>query len=196
MNSSKISSRNIGLDTKFGSFAPGQLFVLAGRPMMGKRDLMLKIAAAISDNFPVLFYSLDSSRETLEKHYDLAKIEVDSTMCDLTKKRLTWLFRFRKYTVLIVNYIQLLPVNMIQDLHFFKEFAKENNTCIVLISQLDRTCEQREDQRPTLEDVKLMFRDHEQLMLQTDGIFGVYNTNRFEQDSHAKLASVELIQFT
>lgn len=195
INKPIISSGKPEVDEKFGNFEPGQLYVLAGRPMMGKAALMINVTAAISEQAPSLYFCLDISKNRLEKKFNLAQIEVVDDLLLLSEKRFNKLLQLNTYAVVVIDYLQLLPTEM-NKLSFFKEMAKEYNTCIVLVSQLDRTCELREDSKPTLDDVKRMFRDQEQLMQQTDGILGVYNTNRFTQEEKEKFNTVELIPLT
>lgn len=95
-----------------------------------------------------------------------------------------------------VNYLQLLPSENKFDLDYFKKMAQKNNTCIVLILQLDRTSETRQDSKPNLADVKQMFQDSEQLLKYTDGIIGVFNTNREIKNNAEQLKTIELIKLS
>ena len=53
----------IDLDKKLGRLRPQSLYVIAGRPSMGKSALALNIAEHIADEVPVLFFSLEMSGE-------------------------------------------------------------------------------------------------------------------------------------
>lgn len=54
-----ISTSFHGLDNLTGGFQSGEVTILAGRTSMGKTAMALNIAAAVSENHPVLFFSLE-----------------------------------------------------------------------------------------------------------------------------------------
>lgn len=55
------------LDERTSGLQPGEFIIIAGRPSMGKTSLALNIAvnAALKDNIPVAFFSLEMSKELL-----------------------------------------------------------------------------------------------------------------------------------
>jgi hypothetical protein len=190
----KITSGNTEIDKKFACFAPGQLFVLAGRPMIGKMAFMLSIASACSADVPTLFFNLDLYKDNLENQNNLGFTDVFDNPSYLLKTEFSKLLLQKEYALVVVNYIQLLPSISELNMAYFKEMAIENNTCIVLILQLDRTCEERTDSKPRLADVKRMFRYSEQFLKYTDGIIGVYNINRDSNTTADKLQTIELVR--
>jgi replicative DNA helicase len=196
MKTYSITSGNTEIDKQFGNFVPGQLYVLAGRPMMGKMPLMLNIASACSADVPILFFNLDMSKSSLEKQYDIGFTDVFDDTSLLTETEFSKLLFQKNYALVVVNYLQLLPSDKKLNLIFFKKIAKKNNTCIVLIMQLDRISEYRQDSKPIFTDVERMFRNDEQILLHTDGIIGVHNTNRAFKYNAEKLKTIELIRLS
>jgi replicative DNA helicase len=192
----QITSGNSEIDEKFGHFAPGQLFVLASRPMMGKMPLMLSIASACSADIPTLFFNLDLSKDSLNKQYDLGFIDVFDDSSYLVDTEFSKLLSQKDYALVVINYLQLLPSENKFDLDYLKKMAQKNNTCIVLILQLDRTSETRKDSKPNLTDVKQMFQDSEELLKYTDGVIGVFNTNREIKYNDEQLKTIELIKLS
>jgi replicative DNA helicase len=196
MDTHTITSGNSEIDEIFGYFSPGQFYVLAGRPMMGKMPLMLSIASACSAAVPTLFFNLDLPRGNLKKQYNIGFVDLFDDSSLLTETEFSKLLIQKKYALIVINYLQLLPSEIKANIRFFKKMAQKNNTCIVLISQLDKTCEERLDSRPSLADVKRMFQDSEQLLKYTDGIIGVYNTNKSLNYNSEKPKTIELINLS
>lgn len=62
--------------------APGQVFVLAARPSMGKTALGFQIARAVADEHRVLFYSLEMSRIELETRALIAETKIQKDVFD------------------------------------------------------------------------------------------------------------------
>ncbi|HOV21280.1 MAG TPA: replicative DNA helicase [Candidatus Ratteibacteria bacterium] len=63
-----ISTGYFDLDKYIGGLHPSELIIIASRPSMGKTALATNIAlnlAASGDNFPILFFSLEMSKEQL-----------------------------------------------------------------------------------------------------------------------------------
>lgn len=69
------------LDSKTLGFAPGQLVVVAARPAMGKSAFALNIAtnAAVKAGKPVVYFSLEMSKEELVNRILASEAMVDST---------------------------------------------------------------------------------------------------------------------
>src|SRR5437868_571246 len=68
------------LDELTSGFQPADLVIVAARPSMGKTALTLNIAqhAAIEDNVPVAFFSLEMSKESLVQRMLTSEARVDS----------------------------------------------------------------------------------------------------------------------
>jgi replicative DNA helicase len=73
-----ISSGLIDLDEKITGFLPGCLYLLAGRPAMGKTALALNLAKNIaSRGSKVLFFSMEMTRELLQERLICAESGVN-----------------------------------------------------------------------------------------------------------------------
>jgi replicative DNA helicase len=196
MKTQTITSGNSEIDKQFGNFAPGNLYVLAGRPMMGKMPFMLNIASRCPADVPTLFFNLDLPKETLRKNYNTGFSDVFDDSSLLTETEFSRLFFQKNYALVVINYLQLLQSDKKLDFSFFKEMAQRNNTCIVLILQLDGTYEKRQDTKPTLADVRLMIDDDKQLLQHTDGIIGAFNTIRALNYNAEELKMIELTRLS
>lgn len=67
-----------------GGFLPGQLIVLAARPSVGKTALAVDIASrvAVDDGVPVLFFTLEMSREDLVTRAACSRTRIDSKVVE------------------------------------------------------------------------------------------------------------------
>lgn len=77
------------LDERTSGFQPGEFIIVAGRPSMGKTSLALNIAvnAALRNNIPVAFFSLEMSKELLVQR--LISSEAKISLRDLRRGKLT-----------------------------------------------------------------------------------------------------------
>jgi replicative DNA helicase len=66
------------IDRVLGGFEPGNLIVMGGRPGMGKTAFALQLAYNISDFFPVLFFTLEMTREEIGNRYLVMLTDIDS----------------------------------------------------------------------------------------------------------------------
>jgi replicative DNA helicase len=66
------------IDRVLGGFEPGNLIVMGGRPGMGKTALALQLAYNISDFFPVLFFTLEMTREEIGNRFLVMLTDIDS----------------------------------------------------------------------------------------------------------------------
>ncbi|MCB9850754.1 MAG: replicative DNA helicase [Phycisphaerales bacterium] len=68
------------LDELTTGFQPGDMIVVAGRPSMGKTALGLNMAehAAVTDGIPVVFFSLEMSRQQVAQRLLCSRARIDS----------------------------------------------------------------------------------------------------------------------
>lgn len=181
---------------------PGGLWVLAGRPAMGKSALALRLARAVAEQGqPVLFFSLEMPRRELflrmacdvagvdgqsaesgtltHQEMDalavaldrLAKlpIEIDddgeATLFDLKARSQRFRQRRGALGLVVVDYLQLVKAgrgsksdNREQEVGEIsrggKALAKQLDTTVLMLSQLNRKCEERTDKRPLISDLR------------------------------------------
>lgn len=187
------------VDRILGGLYGGRLYVLAGRPGMGKTALALNFADNIAKHTPCLFLSLEMTRQELsmrllamrtgigvdqqqrasdlttndwnrlnEARSDLKDAQLviyDPGKMDLIQIK-TWARRFRRTRgrfALFIDYLGLMGmdvaiknrVHQIEEITTgLKALAKELDIPIVLLSQLSRSLEQRDDKRPMLSDLR------------------------------------------
>lgn len=186
-----------GLDRRIVGLKPGGLYVLAGRPGMGKTVAALNIAENIARERPVLFFSLEmpseelsmrliagrtsisvsdqmrgkvdqnnmtrilSAKENLEKLNliidESAGIDVDY-ICAMSRR----FSRKQKDGVVIIDHLGLLRGNpRLQKVHQIEEIttklkslSKTIKAPVLLLSQLSRAVELRDDKKPMLSDLR------------------------------------------
>jgi replicative DNA helicase len=196
-----ISTGFIKLDEYTGGLHGGDLFVVGGRPSMGKTALALNIAqhVALKLKQTVAIFSLEMSRESLLTRMVCAAARVDSQkfragylnrqereklnsalhqlveaplyiddtpgvhLMDMHAK-LRRLKSEREVKLVIVDYLQLMTgrgrfENRVQEISALsrgmKLLAKEMNVPMLVLSQLSRAVEKREDDhRPQLADLR------------------------------------------
>lgn len=185
------------LDYKIGGLKPGGLYVLAGRPGMGKTVGALNMAEHISKDRPVLFFSLEMPSEELSMRLiagrtsipvfsqmqgklnenDLQRIgearkaleKLNLIINDNAGIDVDYIFstsrKFaRKYKdgVIIIDHLGLIRGNpKLQKVHQIEEIttklktlAKTIKAPVVLLSQLSRAVELRDDKKPMLSDLR------------------------------------------
>jgi replicative DNA helicase len=65
------------IDRVLGGFEPGNLIVIGGRPGMGKTAFALQLAYNISDFHPVLYFTLEMTREEIGNRYLVMLTDID-----------------------------------------------------------------------------------------------------------------------
>ncbi|MFY9288979.1 MAG: replicative DNA helicase [Alphaproteobacteria bacterium] len=186
------------LDEILGGFEAGKLYVIAGRPAMGKTAIGLTIAVnATQAGAKTLFYSHEMERpdivkriiarvtgipankqrgqlsmEEFGKIYETRK-EInlwplyidDSTRLKVSQIRGRAIRQKRRYglDLIVIDYLGLMGVsdpNMNRNYQIeeittgLKQLAKELKIPVILLAQLNRDLEKREDKRPMLSDLR------------------------------------------
>lgn len=185
------------LDYKLGGLKPGGLYVLAGRPGMGKTVAALNIAEHIAQTRPVMFFSLEMPSEELSMRLIAGRTSIpvftqmqgkinenDSERISDAKAKLEKLTLIindnagidvdyifstsrkfaRKYKdgVIIIDHLGLIRGNpKLQKVHQIEEIttklktlAKTIKAPVLLLSQLSRAVELRDDKKPMLSDLR------------------------------------------
>lgn len=204
---SGVPSGFTGLDAVTDGFQPGQLVVVAGRPSMGKTQLLLNMISHSSGDRPdgtpgtacLLFSCEMTGVELLTRDlvarsgvYGYKFLDPDGTMTPADTAALgeayaaacrapVWVDdspgptvpsiaaaarRFKhehNIGILAIDYLQLLePENRRDPRHEqvalmsrrLKNLARELGIPVVVLSQINRKCEDREDRRPRMSDLR------------------------------------------
>ena len=140
----EIESRSLGnseagkamnfydLDAMTQGLSPGNLYIIGGRPAMGKTSFVLNIAKNIGQfhNLPVCFFSLETSKKMLS--YRLLSMDTGIESGRLRTGRLTqdeWPFLGEAINLYSKNPIYLIDKSTIQvsEIHQFCEEVKNNH---------------------------------------------------------------------
>ena len=185
------------LDAVTGGFKKGQLIIIGGRPAMGKSVLslhMMHVMAKRQSLGSIMFtyeyihqpkvlnslYCINQKEKELIKFVDLMELGTDGIIKECKKAKGT-------YEVVIIDYLQLLQEKnmsgaewMYNALKKFKNMATELNCVVIVISQLMRTVENREDHHPVMSDMPSLgpFGKVEDY---SDGVFFLYRDNYYNK---------------
>ena len=226
-------STGIGdLDITINGLCPGRLYVVAGRPGMGKSVLGLQfVLMAAQANAPTLLCSLEMGRDELMMRaaasvgrIPLDRVERVKTMADEDWDKLTsfvvktkdlpyWIddsaslhindivVRARRHKrqyglgLLVIDYLQLVRgtgENRTKEIGSIsracKQLAKELQIPVVLLSQLNRSVEQRANKRPIMADL----RESGEIEQDADVVLFLYRDEVYYPDT-ADIGVVELI---
>ena len=152
------------------------LILVAGRPAMGKTALAVSMAHQMTEclGYSVAFFSLELSKKVLLERFEkignpalntplYIEDNLDFTIDDIIKSARVYV-REQKVQCIIIDYLQLIVAaentftsrkeELSQILQSLKALAVELDVPIIVLSQLPRSAEQREDKRPKLEDLR------------------------------------------
>ncbi|MBW1992562.1 MAG: replicative DNA helicase [Deltaproteobacteria bacterium] len=210
------------LDARIGGLEPGNLYVVAARPGMGKTALALNIAVNVArSGQPVLFLSLETGNSQLTQrllaalfnlsHQHLRDGQIDERewerLVRLAEKLDLPLYlddqsamthlevraRSRRAAakwgirLLVVDYLQLVSAPEAKSREqevaaisrSFKALAKELDVPVLVLSQLNRACEARQDKRPVLSDL----RESGAIEQDSDVVAFLYRDDYYREDS-------------
>lgn len=188
------------LDRMLNGLAPGGLYVIAGRPSMGKTSFALNILDHVSvrDGVPALLFTLEVSKQQIAENMLCSNARVDAhrllrgELSDkefakvpeaagrlsqapiyiddspgLSVMRLRAKARRMKsrhdIRLIIVDYLQLLSLGAAAENRqveisrmsgALKQTARELGVPIIMLSQLNRSVEQRQDKHPMMGDLR------------------------------------------
>jgi len=155
-----IKTGFIDLDKIISGFYSGGLYVIGARPGMGKTVLGMNLAENISKKSKVLFFSLEMSSQQLAMRQmsgktgiSVVKQQMSSNLSDMEYKDLVE--ASLDYLGLISGNNKMHKVHQISEITCqLKILARNLDIPIILLSQLNRSIEQRDDKRPTLSDLR------------------------------------------
>jgi len=159
-----------------GGVRPGQLTVIAARPSIGKTSLGMQFAEFVSKNqIAALFFSVEMSAVELVERVakqgpkradELAALPlfIEDKYLDLEDIMNCIRMAKRRQMVkfVVIDYLQLIRTNDRLQKHEkierctneLKLLAKELRIAIVVLAQINRQSEKRDDKKPTLADIK------------------------------------------
>jgi replicative DNA helicase len=209
------------LDAVLRGLKPGELYIVAGRPGMGKTTMGLTLALNVAiSRRKVLFNSLEMPQEQLTQRllsrlsgecvhsgepYNADKVDeakrtldplplyVDDkaglTVTDIVTRARRHK-RKRGLDVLLIDYLQIIASedkrpNMVHQLAeitgALKRLAKDLKIPVVLLSQLSRAVEDRDNRRPVLRDL----RDSGAIEQDADVVMLLYREEYYQSEAHA-----------
>jgi len=191
----------VELDKITAGLQPSDLIIVACRPSMGKTSFSLGAAryAAVHGKKPIVFFSLEMSKESIVTRLLAAEAKVDSTrirtgrlmeqdwsrltraagtlteapiyvddtpaltVLEMRGKARRLKAELGELGLIVVDYLQIMGTprmmesreKAISDIsRALKALAKELNTPILALSQLNRNIDLRQDKRPMLADLR------------------------------------------
>ncbi len=148
-------------------YRPGTLNLIGGRPGMGKTTLAFYLATEA--HLPTVYFSLEMSSDQLLLHHVTGKcpewIHLDDTVpmtVELIRTKVHQLQKTQKIRWVVVDYLQLMSSSqpysnrtdeIVLIINELKKMAGELQVAVIVLTQLMRTVEMRDDRRPTLQDV-------------------------------------------
>lgn len=195
-----VSTGIMDLDDVINGLQPGYLYIVAGRPSMGKTSLALRMVeqAAMEQKVPTLLFSLEMPGSLLTRvmmcahcHVNLSQLQKgyiteadkqklinaggrfgemtlliddssDLTVLDL-RSRARRMKSQHNIGLVVIDYLQLihggddLESRQIEIAHIsrqLKAVAKELEVPVLVLAQLNRQSENREDRKPRLADLR------------------------------------------
>ncbi len=207
------------LDNCIKNIKTGSLITIGGRPAMGKTELTLSIVNhLIQNNKKVAYFNLNMSEDYFInrlvanktnlpiKNIFERQIELNSIICDLDFYESNNLKIFNEYNLtidkleqkignselVVIDYIQLVKsdspeIDIVQEL---KRIAIEKNIVIIVLSQISRRVEHRNNKYPLLADLKI-FDSLEEL---SDVVLMIYRDDYYNLDSNVMPYAQIIIQ--
>jgi len=183
------------------------LICIASRPTAGKETLILNIVSnVIKQQIPTLIFSLDNSRgliknrimnveSTISSNFvetarNLLLLEEKLYICDNIlnisdiERKAVKLKLKKDIGLIVIDYLQLIKSDTtIEDtIKRLKALAKELNIPVIVLSQLSKELESREDKRPVLSDLK----NSSAIVNYADTIMFVYRDDFYDTNCERK----------
>ena len=148
-------------------YQPGTLNLIGGRPGLGKTTLAFHLATEA--HLPTVYFYLEMFSNQLLLRHTTGKcpewIYLDDTVpmtVDMVRSKVCQLQETKKIRWVIIDYLQLITSSqpyqnrgdeMAHIVKELKTMAGELQVAVIVLTQLMRTVELRDDRRPTLQDV-------------------------------------------
>ena len=175
MNAAGLKTGFADLDDLLGGLQNGKLYVLGGRPGMGKTVFAINIARnlAIKNEKNVLYVSMElDERQLVSKFLLLGSCMPEGIMVEdslgvvsarVLREKLTNKPKAERPDVIIIDYLHLKYIENKSMFRYseyeleyrrLKKVAKKLNIPIFILSQIGRDIDCRQDKRPLLTDIQ------------------------------------------
>ena len=176
----------------------GKLITIVARPAMGKSTLAIDIINSV-DEGKVLYFNLESSIHQLidRIHNDnVSIVDIPGISTNIIKSICDTLSKCSNLSLVVVDYLQL--VNAFDEskgwnakerdiVSSLKNIANEFNIPVVLVSQLSKSVDLRDDRRPTISDISPT------LKIDSNIIVSLYSEHRYTRLFNPRVEKKELI---
>lgn len=208
MKDNEVLTGFYGLDKRISGLMNSDLICIAARPAMGKTTFALNIVANVTkDKRPTVIFTLDFSKEVilnridkiiandnkpfenLNIYDDILSIHKIEDVCRKLKVE-------DNIGLVVIDYLQLIKTDkqgltteqQIEDISKrLKKLAEELNIPIVVLSQLSKSLEEREDKRPVLGDFKIS----SSIVKYADTVIFIYRDEYYNKNSeHTHIVEV------
>lgn len=177
------------------------LICIAARPAIGKTTFALNIVANITkDKRPSVIFSLDLSKtmilDRMKRPLEHLSIYDNILTIDGIENECRRLKAECNINLVVIDYLQLIKTDkqaftkhqQIEDISKrLKELTEELNITIIVLSQLSKSLEEREDKRPLLTDLKVS----SSIVEYADKIIFLYREDYYNKN--AKVKRIEVI---
>ena len=199
-----IETGFIELDEKLRGIKKGEVICIASRPAMGKTTFALNLVRNLTiQQISTAIFSLDSSKSMIIDKIKNIEFSVFSTFIQTSINLLLFENHIYIYDnilnikdieqtarklklkenidLIVIDYLQLIKSDTtIEDtIKRLKALAKDLNISIIVLSQLSKELESREDKRPILSDLK----SSSAIVDYADTIMFVYRDNYYNKDN-------------
>ena len=181
---------------------PSELTVIAARPAMGKTTFALKILqeAAANDNASAIYFTLDEKKDrvrqkllSMQPDLNFENIFIEDAassvveICDMCKK----VKDEHGLDFVVIDYLQLMggtgkaasrKEEVAEIVRKLRNLAKELGCAVILLSELSRSPEERDDKRPRLSD----FGESSVITDEADTVMFLYRDEYYHKESKAK----------
>ena len=175
----------LGYENFLSMFAPGTVTLLGGRPGMGKTSLACDIVAKWPDASRCMYCVYDNSGDDVRGLLSARGAE-DAVILNPGDLEGLWAKDIAG-KLIIIDYVQLVCDNKDLPRAFeqYKAVAKRENSVILVLSQLPRRIERREDKRPTLKSLP-----NKGIIPYVDTIAFLYRESYYEEDADSLAAEL------
>ena len=131
-----------------------ELIVIASRPAIGKSTFAINIINNVSKVVKgnILYFNLETIKERLKGKITSDKVEIiyneKLSIKDIINKSKS----NNNLSLIVIDYLQIIESNNLDIIKELKLLAIELNIPIILLSQLSRSVEDKEDSKPTIDD--------------------------------------------